>query len=458
MTLCYDAGMGRRARCGLIIVVLLGAFGATGAARELEQRVWVHGPVDASIVTALRAGGITGAVVEVGRGAIGDGTAAFTLQSFADMAPLAPMTISIAVDVTGKGDASGDAAAFWTQLQPAAKLLPSQGSLILAARTLWPGLPRFATELAAASHVRVEVMAPAEQLAKALPPEGWPGLGVVAVALGTPPAAGFPATTTDDDLAAIDALDALGIEYRVAVVVQPLLRPEPGDDPVDLMPLASPSRAAFRRGDHSDFFELRGALSWGGRMLSGGTRVEVEATNAARYNRDLGFLLRPVREGLTGWDVVSLPPPAPAVGMSRQAFLGYLRGNGPYPTAQLQIRWLSTGRLEVALRNPSPFSGTFATTSNWVEVRFSGNEVLDAQLGDFAGLEYGVSGARGWRRVNAAREANAVRLHYTYLGPDAMISGATLSFVSRLRSVQARWAVVPGDGTVVVSDWKSFSR
>ncbi len=396
--------------------------------------------------------------MQVGRGAIGDGTASFVLQPFAGLAPLAPLNVSLAVDVSGEGEASGDAAAFWNQLQPAAKLLPSRGSLILVARALWPGLPRFAADLAAASGVRVELMAPAGQIAQALPPEGWPGVGLIAVALGTPAAAGFPASTTDDDLAALDALDARGVGYRVAIVVQPLLRPEPGDDPVDLMSLASPSQAAFRRGDHSDLFDLRGALSWGGRMLAGGTVVEVEATNAARYNRDLGFLLRPVRQGLTGWDVVSLPPPAPAAGMCRQAFLDYMRGAGPYPMAQVQVRWLASGRLEVALRNPSPFSGTFATTSNWVEVRFGGNEVLDAQLGDFAGLEYGVSGARGWRRVTAAREANAVRLHYTYLGQNTVISGATLSFVSRLRSVQARWAVVAGDGTAVVSQWQDFSR
>jgi len=193
---------------------------------------------------------------------------------------------------------------------------------------------------------------------------------------------------------------------------------------------------------------LRRAVDWGGVAVEANQSITVELVDTARYHRDLGLLLRPVRPLLVGWDTVGLPPPEPTLGMSREAFLAYLRGGEPFPSPQVVVAWPEAGVMRVTVANPTPQASALATTGNWVELRFEGTEVRDVQLGDFAGMEYGRMVGGVWHRT-VARDASALRLFLTFVPPQARVTGCVVTFLSHPRSVVSRWSVRLGDGSDV---------
>ena len=186
-------------------------------------------------------------------------------------------------------------------------------------------------------------------------------------------------------------------------------------------------------------------VSWGGVPVEANQTITVELVDAARYNRDLGLLLRPVRRGLEGWDTVGLPVPEPALGMSREAFLDYLQGGDPYPKPEIAIEWSGPTVMSVSLANPTPHASALARTGNWAELSFEGTEVQDVQLGDFSGMEYGRPEKGVWRPT-VARDATALRFYLTFLAPRAKVTGCLVTFLARPRSVTARWGLRLGDG------------
>ncbi|OYW00356.1 MAG: hypothetical protein B7Z61_13440 [Acidobacteria bacterium 37-71-11] len=435
-----------------LAVTLLAAAAATAAepARELTHRVWLlSGVPDAGMLTALRAAGVDGLVVPVGRVEVGDGSSRFTLAPLPDLRALAGWPVTALVWVDGADKASGDPQAFAAQFAPAQRGLPGSPRLLFASRRFFPGLAGFATGVASRLKQTVELAAPVQELAAHLPPRGWTHIRPVAVALGNPSALGFPAATLQDDLAALDRLDATGTPYRVAVVVAPLADPAPGPAGASLALLASGETAVYAPGERGDTFRLRQPVDWGGVEVAAGRSITVEAVDTARYHRDLGLLLRPARPALEGWDTVGLPAPEPALGMSREAFLEYLQGGSPYPVPRVDVEWVGSATMRVALANPTAQASALSTTGNWVELRFAGTEVRDAQLGEFSGMEYGSIDAGGtWRRT-AARGASALRFYLTFIPPQARVAGALVTFISRPRAVETRWGMRVGDGGAV---------
>ncbi len=442
-----------------LAVTLLAAAAATVAAaaaaaaepaRELTHRVWLlSGVPDAGTLAALRAAGVEGLVVPVGRVEVSEGSSRFTLAPLPDLHGLAGWPLSALVWVDGADKASGDPQAFVSQFAPAQRGLPGSPRLLLASRHFFPGLAGFAAGVASRLRQTVELAAPAQELAAHLPPRGWTHIRPVAVALGNPGALGFPATTLQDDLVALDRLDATHTPYRAALVVAPRAQPAPGPAGASLAMLASGETAVFTPGERGDTFRLRKPVDWGGVELETGATVTVDAVDTARYHRDLGLLLRPARPALEGWDTVGLPAPEPALGMSREAFLDYLQGGSPYPLPRVVVEWAGPTTMRVALVNPTAQTSALATTGNWVELRFTGTEVRDAQLGEFSGMEYGAIGVDGdWRRT-AARGASALRFFLTFIPPKARVGGALVTFISRPRSVEARWGMRDGDGRAV---------
>jgi hypothetical protein len=440
-------------RLALAVTLLAAAAVAATAAeppRELTQRVWLlSGVPDAGTLAALRAAGVGGLVVPVGRVEVGDGSSRFTLAPLPDLRALAGWPVTALVWVDGADKASGDPQAFVTQFAPAQRGVPGSPGLLLAARRFFPGLARFAAGVASRLEQTVELAAPAQELAAQLPARGWPRVRLVAVALGHPDALGFPASTGQDDLGALDALDATHVPYRAAIVVAPLARPTPGPTGASLAMLASAETAVYTPGERGDTFRLRAPVDWGGVEVAAGSTITVESVDTVRYNRDLGLLLRPARPALEGWDTVGLPAPEPALGMSREAFLEYLQGGSPYPMPRVVVEWTGPTAMRVALANPTAQSSALATTGNWVELRFTGTEVRDAQLGAFSGMEYGTIDADGtWRRA-AARGASALRFYLTFIPPQSRVAGAVVTFISRPRGVMIRWGMRVGDGGAV---------
>ncbi|HVN75399.1 MAG TPA: hypothetical protein VMT19_03715 [Thermoanaerobaculaceae bacterium] len=434
------------ATCAVLALAVAGV--AAEGPRRLSHRVWLlSGVPDEGTLTALRAEGVGAFVLPVGRVEIGAGSSRFTLAQLPDLSPLAGWPVAYLVWVEGSGKASGDPDSFVTQLTPVQRSVAGADDIVLASREYFPGLPEFAVKVAARLQRPVELALPAQDLMQHMPPGGWPRVRPVAVAFGNPSALGFPAATLHDDLLALDVLDGTPVPYRVAIVVAPSAEPSPGPGGGSLALLSSGETAAFTPGERGSVFRLRKAVSWGGVPLAVGQSVTVEMVDTAMYHRDLGLLLRPVRPLLEGWDTVGLPNPEPTLGMSRAAFLEYLRGESPYPRPRVDTSWTGPTAVRLTLTNPTAQASALATTGNWVELRFEGTEVRDVQLGEFGGMEYGRIGPDGGWHLTVARDASAIRLFLTFVPPQARVAGALVTFLSRPHDVNARWHVRLGDGT-----------
>jgi hypothetical protein len=417
------------------------------AAGRLTQRVWLEQAVPGeATLTALRAGGIDGVVLPVGDVEVAGKTCRFTPAPLPDLKALAGWAVTPLVWVSGANGSSGDAEKLLAELAPVQRLLPGGASMVLAARTEWEGLLGFAEDVARRRGAPVELLLPAQALPRIGLASVPSNVRLIAAALGNPPSMGFPATTPADDLAALEQLDDAGVPYRVAIVVTPRSTPPPGPGGASLTTLASPSVSEYRPADRGDAFMLRRQIDWGGTALAAGTTVQVDAVDTARLHRDLGLVLRPVRPRLEGWDVVVLPNHEPTLGLSLEAFLDYLQGGTPFPTPVVQPEWVTPTRLRVALANPTPHGSAVASTGNFVELRFSGTQLLDVGLGDFSGTDYGRIEQETWHRT-VARDANAVRLFVTYVPPVSRVAGAAVTFFGRPSAVSVRWVVRLGDGT-----------
>ena len=152
-----------------------------------------------------------------------------------------------------------------------------------------------------------------------------------------------------------------------------------------------------------------------------------------------------------------MPRPGPAIGMSREAMIDFLRGGPTFPSPQITTRWLSPIRLEVAVANPGPHQTGLGLGRNFVEVAYQSAELRDLQLGDFASVEYGVPSAAGWRQVTAPRSADALRLGFLFLPPNELLGGAVVTFMAPPRGLRVRWGVLPGDGSQETGPYEAVS-
>jgi hypothetical protein len=442
-------GMVRRWLAVAVFVLLVAGEGGAEIGRSLKHRVWIlDGLPDDATLTALRAAGVEGLVLPVGRVELADGASRFTLSPLPDLKGLVGWSVTALVWVEGSGKASGDPDTFAAQLAPVQRSLPGGAGLVLATKGYSAGVVGLAVGAAKRLHQTVELALPAVELARHAPRGGWEGVHAVAVAFGNPPALAFPASTLQDDLMALDGLDGARVPYRVAIVVAPRATPPPGPAGASLADIVGGETSVFEPGERGDVFQLRRAVSWGGVSVEANRTIVVELVDTARYNRDLGLLLRPVRPRLEGWDTVGLPAPEPTLGMSREAFLDYLQGGSPYPRPEVEVEFPGPTVMRVSLANPTPQASALARTGNWTELRFEGTEVRDVQLGDFSGMEYGRP-ERGVWHPTVARDATALRFYLTYLAPRARVTGCVVTFLSRPHAVSAGWGVRVGDGSAV---------
>ncbi len=431
--------------------LLLAAAAATGGERQVTHRVWLlAGVPDADTVTALRGANVRGFCLPSGKVTLGDGVSHFEADVPSDLGALSGATIHVVVWVEGELRRSGDAARFAVQLAAIEGKVGTSGSLILASRRWGEGLATFATQVAGKVRRQVELALPLGELVAHFPKRGLKGVQPVALCFGNPEALALPSSTTRDDREGLDALDARGISYRAGIVVLPRVTPPPGPAGAALGLLTRPGVSAYQPGSGGDVFVLQRSLDWGGTLVSPGQRIEVTAYDTARYHRDLGWVLRPARAGLEGWDTVGLPAPEPTIGLSREALIDYLRGGGPAPAPVVETTW-SGNTLGLALANPTPHASAVSSTGNWVELQVVPGQVADVRMGDFNGLEFGrLEG--GTLRSTVLREASVLRFYLTFVAPRGKTGGAAVTFVARPSQPRARWGVRLGDGRDVAGE------
>lgn len=432
-------------RAGLLLLVTFLGWGAS-AGEGLEHRVWLlSGVPSTDELASLRQAGVDALVVPVGTLRVQQKDSQFTVAPLPEVGPLSGWTVSVLVWAEGSGRDDGGADSFVGQLAPVDRLLTGSGSIILAARRFWDGLPQFASSVARHTGRRVEIAVPVGDVLGRVPEGGWPRVTVTAVAFGLPTVLGFPASTFFDDQSALDQLDRSRTRFRVAVVtgyhVDP---PPPPGHGLSLESLTRPNVASFRAGARGDAFVMQRPVVWGGLSLAVGQTVEVQALDASQYHRSLGLILRTARAGLLGWDSAGLPAPHPTIGMSREGFLAYFHGAPPRARPEVDLETTAAG-IRVTVRNPTPFGSAVATTGNYVELRLAGGEIRDVQTGDFSGVEYGRFESGTWR-ATVAREATSVRFFMTMLAPGGQVSGGTVLFFTPPRAVDVRWGLRDPDG------------
>jgi hypothetical protein len=460
-------GMRTAPVCLVIGTLLLG--GVPGRCRaatpgHLSQRVWVLGELpQAAEAAALRSAGVTDLAIPVGNVQLHGGASNLTLAPMPDLQALAGWPVAALVWVQGSGSSRGDAAGFVKELAPVMRALPAGSHVLLVARQYGEGVPIFARSVAEKTGQPVELAMAVADLAAHLPGEGWVGVLPVAVALGNPDRMGFPATTRQDDMAALDKLQATTSDYRAAIVIASRATPPPAAATVTLATLATGGVTSYRPGARGDIFKVEKPVDWGGTRLAPGQQVELELYDTVRFDRDLRDLLRPARAGFVGLDVVGLPAPEPTLGMSRQAWLDYLNGGLPYPQPRVLGQW-SGATLRLTLESSGPQASSPATTGNFIEVQFAKGDqekrstksvINDVAFGDFSGVEYGRWDKGAFKRTNAS-EAEVVRFYLTVVYPFSRASGAAVMFTARPQYVQVRWGMRLGDGTDVSGAWQQL--
>jgi hypothetical protein len=446
----------RRMTSTVVTIVMLLSVCLAGVAltapTRLSHRLWaLPGLPPQSELDVYRAAGFDEVVVPVGRAELDGGKVRLSLMPLPEAGRLVGWKVTALVMVHASGKATGDAAAFASQVTPVLGTLKS-GGILLAATGWAEGIPGFASALASKLGRTVELAMPVGDLAAHLPAGGWKGVQSVAVGLGNPGSLGFPNSTFQDDLTAIDALAGRLCPYRVAIPLASRVTPAPGASGVSLAAIAVAGVATYRPGARGDDLELVKAVDWGGVPLAAGQTIELELMDTARYHRDLTALLRPARPGFEGVDTIGFPPPEPTLGLSRQAFLDYLGGGGPSPATRVEVSWAGTVA-RIDLVNPGPHASAMATTGNWVEIQATGAQIGDVSLGAFSGVEYGRWERGVFKRTNA-REAAVLRFYVTYLAPYGRISGGSVAFLGRPQSVQVRTSIRLGDGSDVTGSWQ----
>lgn len=430
------------ASIGLMVRALLLALGVAAASgpQGLEHRLWVFGKVRPGQVEQARQVGVDALVVPVAEAEIRGGEVALNLRLPGDAGLLRGLPVWAAVWVGGGEVKSKAAESFWNQLGPAVRGLgvPVKG-LVLASRALPPGFFSFARELSRLAQMPVEVGAPVPDLVREMQHQSAEGVTLVALAFGNLPVLGLPHLTPQDAAQALAVLDELGPLYRGAVVVASGVAPPfpEGQNPWELV-----QGMEYQPTAEGDVLVARA-----GGSLPPGTRVTVQAFDAARLQRDLGLLVRPVRQRLLGWDSMGELPAAPALGLTWEAFVAFFSGEGPAPRPVVRSQWLSPTTLKVSLENPTPFASAFASTGNFLDLTFSGTEVKDVTLlsasgADFGRLEPGfVRAPRGG--------ASVVRLYLKVVPPQTAVDVATVSFLSRPKDIGVTCTVRLGDGRQV---------
>jgi hypothetical protein len=342
------------------------------------------------------------------------------------------------------------AVAVWRAIA-AEEARPGPAEIILDMPELAPGLELFVESLARISGSPVVPLLSLEQLAD----EGTrsvvsaAGSCVVPVfGTGHPALRGSGKRTNLPLEVKLLPLAELGVRVRLAVSLYPVTEPAIDVWGDDLDPLTEPGLSEVTTSSSLDrSFTPRKRLEWSGRSWMPGDRVAVRWFDVARLHASLAEINRLILPEVAGWDLVSLPPPGPRLGMGEEALLRYLRGDGPAPTAEVRVS--RSGRtLSLSLVNTSPFATAVSGVANWVEVIADRGTLVAERRGSFDRIRLGSRRTGEWKAISAG-VADALRFHEIYLAPYEKLDGARVRLSSSRNPYRVRWRFQLSSGEVV---------
>jgi hypothetical protein len=413
--------------------------------------VWLSGEgIDAETAERLAAVGVDEVVIR--RGTIRLSSAAPVVQLLRSPPVEGPIPTAVALEVRGldTSERDEDAEAVWAALEADfGARLPAE--LILDLPEIGVGAPAFVQRLAGESGLAV---VPVLSLSQIRTDEGRATARAahrcIVPVFGAQDAdlRGLSSRDRQPVAESLAVIEDLGIRVRVAAALRPKCDPEVDDWAADIDPLTNETRAEIRRTSTLDrSFVTQRPLTWAGKSFDAGQTIAVAWVDAAR----LGFFLadshRMVLPELEGWDLVSLPPEGPNLGLDREELIRYLGGEGPGPT--IDVRLQRSGRnLSVVIANTSVFRSAVTAFSNWVQIELESGALVATSRGDFDRVILGFMEDGEWRS-NPTGMPDAVRFVETYLAPGEEVETGSVRLPSSRSGVRVRWQVQVSDGSIV---------
>lgn len=248
---------------------------------------------------------------------------------------------------------------------------------------------------------------------------------------------------------ALAPLAAAGAGVRVGLVVAPESQPPLQGWGEDLNPLSEPANAEILPSSTLErSFRMRRSLTWSGREWQTGQTVALSWTDAAELDAALGEAARLTVPVPLGWDVLWLPPAdATPLGLSRDALLAYLDGEGPAPSLSVSLE-RSGSSLRVVVENSSPFPSALSRYANWVEVDARDTALVAEDRGDFDGIVLGNTRSGEFKRTSGSG-VTAVRLLENYVAPGEKLRSGRIRLAGRRVVPAVRWHLQLSDGREV---------
>ena len=416
--------------------------------------MWLeNGEIDADTSALLQAAGVDEIVLRRGRLDLAGRAPVLRLDPAGQVAGSIPVGIALEVGAVRPGLDEAAAEAVWRAIEVEfGASVPAE--LILDLPRLAEGLDDFIVHLSQVSGLAVVPLLGFDQLHTEL------GLDVAKAARTCI----VPAFGTDDaDLRGIGELGPLppekklsplagtGVRVRAAIVLRSRTEPPlvgPGDD---LDPLTEGQTTTMTTETDLDRkFVFEKPVEWSGRNWKAGDSVAVRWMDAARLHVALAEIQRIALPDVAGWDLIPLPAEDSQLGLSREALLLYLGGEGPEPDIQVEVD--RSGRsVRVKVSNPSPFATTVSNYGNWVEVSAEEEWLVAEEMGSFDRLALG-GVQRGQWVGRDLDKVNAVRFYEVYVAPGEEITSGTVRVPSSRSRVSVRWHFSLSDGSELAGE------
>ena len=463
MRICYDELMtiprARTALSALFLVAAAACGGETPSFFEVSPAprrlvMWLENDsLDLYTSALLQRAGVDEVVVRRGSIDLAGRAPVLRLDPVGVIEGSIPVGIALEVHGAGPEIDRSVAEAVWQGVErELGGAIPAE--IILDIPRLAPGIENFVRDISAVSGVAVVPLLGFEQL------QTVEGLGFAEAARSCI----IPAFGTDGaDLRGVGELDPLpldkklaplagsGVRVRLGISLRPRTEPpleEPGDD---LNPLTeSQTTKVTTRSTLDRSFDFEKPIDWGGRSWRPGERVAVRWMDACRLHAALKEIDRLAVPEVAGWDYVSFPAEVLKLGLTREALLRYLQGDGPGPDVRVRVE--RSGRsVRIRLSNPSPFATAVSNYGNWLQVAVDKGWMVCEGRGSFDGVTLGSLRSGRWQEGDRG-QVDAARFDEVYLAPGEELVTGTVRLPSSRSRVAVSWRLSLFDGSEITGE------
>ena len=413
--------------------------------------VWLDGAgADADTVSRLLDAGVDELVVRRGSILISGGAPVVRLEPAPVVGGALPVAVALQVLGLDDREHDADAEAVWSALAADfGDRLPAE--LVLDLPELGDGAASFVTRLVATSGLAVVPLLSLDQL------ETEVGRRVAVAATRclvpifgsqTADLRGLEGRTTRPLDVKLDPIRDLGVKVRIGIALRATTDPEVAGWAEDIDPLTDETNGEIVRTSTLDrSFVTRRALDWAGASFGPGQTIAAAWVDTPKLNSFFVESQRLLLPDIVGWDLVSLPPAGPNLGVDRDELIRYLSGEGPEPT--IEVRPHRRGRdLSVELTNTSVFRSTLTGVGNWLQIELGSGALVAESRGGFDRVILGRIVDGRWQ-PNPAGGPGAVRFVENYVAPGEVITTGTIRLPSSRSEVTVRWQVQLSDGSTV---------